>query len=132
MQEPFWITKEAALAMHERQLAEHGGGEGVRDEGLLESALAKPQNLFFYSDGPVDTSRLAASYAYGVATNHPFVDGNAGSTLVISHTFLKLNGFDLSAIKEDIYLTVAKLVAGEMDETGLAEWFRGNVKKINN
>ncbi len=129
MQEPLWIVKEAALAMHERQLAEHGGGSGVRDEGLLESALAKPQNLFLYSDQPVSMPRMAASYAYGIATNHPFIDGNKRAALAISLTFLYLNGYIFSGSYEEEYAIFMKVAAGEMGEDDLAKWFEENTKK---
>jgi death-on-curing protein len=128
MQEPVWITKAVALAIHERQLSEHGGGSGVRDEGLLESALGKPQNLFAYSDGTVDLAAMAASYAFGIARNHPFVDGNKRSALVISRTFLRLNDADIVATKEDKYMTFLGLAAGEVSEEELAAWFRKNIQ----
>ena len=128
VQEPVWITKAIAIAIHERQLAEHGGGSGVRDEGLLESALGKPQNLFFYSDAQVDLAAMAASYAYGIARNHPFIDGNKRSALVVSRTFLRLNGADIVTTKEDKYLTFLALAAGDVPEDELAAWFRKNMK----
>ncbi|HBR67846.1 MAG TPA: type II toxin-antitoxin system death-on-curing family toxin [Rhodospirillaceae bacterium] len=129
MQEPYWIGKGAAMAMHERQLAEHGGISGTRDEGLLESALDKPKNLFFYSDAPVDMARLAASYAYGIATNHPFLDGNKRTAHVVARTFLLLNGYNLEASQEEKYKTIMALAASEMDEDALAAWFAKNTKK---
>lgn len=128
MKEPFWVTKEAVLAIHERQLSEHGGGTGVRDMGLLESALAKPQNLFVYGDGKVDLAAMAASYAYGIASNHPFIDGNKRSALVVSRTFLLLNDADIAATKDDKYLTFLALAAGDISEDALAAWFRKNIK----
>ncbi len=131
MQEPYWIPKESALAMHERQLAEHGGLPGVRDEGLLESALARPRNLFFYSEKPVDMPRMAASHAYGIATNHPFIDGNKRTALVVSRTFLLLNGWNLAASQEEKYRTIIALAAGQLDEDALAEWFAGNSRKAS-
>ena len=130
MKEPHWVIKEAALAMHARQLAEHGGGDGVRDEGLLESVLTKPQNLFFCADDPVDISRMAASYAYGIATNHPFIDGNKRTAHVVARTFLLLNGYNLIASQEEKYKTILALAAGEIDEDTLAAWFTENTEKI--
>ncbi len=130
MQEPHWISKDTALSMHNRQLAEHGGGDGVRDETLLESALARPQNLFCYSDGPVDMARLAASYAYGIANNHPFVDGNKRTALVVSQTFLALNGYQFTGQFPDEYEVFIKVAAGEMDEETLARWFTDNTEKL--
>jgi death-on-curing protein len=129
MQEPLWIGKEAALAMHDRQLAEHGGIEGVRDEGLLESALAKPQNVFFYANEQVDMARLAASYAYGIATNHPFLDGNKRTALVVSRAFLLLNGYNLIASQEEKYLAIIGIASGEWSEEELSAWFAANTKK---
>ena len=92
-----WIDRRLALAIHERQLAEHGGGGGVRDETLLESALARPQQLFAYGEPPPDLAALAASLAFGLARNHPFVDGNKRTALVAYFTFLSLNGAELDA-----------------------------------
>jgi len=130
MQEPNWISKESVLAMHDRQLAEHGGGSGVRDDGLLESALMKPQNLFLYSENEVDYPRLAASYAYGIATNHPFIDGNKRTALVASRTFLLLNGYNLIASQEEKYRAIISLASGAWSEEELAAWFAGNTRKV--
>ena len=130
MQEPYWILKEAALAMHSRQLAEHGGLDGIRDQSLLESALARAQNTFFYSDEPADMTVLAAAYAYGIATNHPFVDGNKRTALVVSRTFLLLNGYNLVASQEEKYRAIIKLASGEWGEDALAAWFAENTEKV--
>lgn len=130
MQEPHWIDKAAALAMHDRQLAEHGGMAGVRDEGLLESALMKPQNVFLYSDGSVDYARLAASYAYGIATNHPFLDGNKRTALVVSRTFLLLNGYNLVTTQEEKYKAIIALASGQWTEDQLTAWFAANTRKV--
>lgn len=124
MKEPKWLLKEAVLAMHARQLAEHGGGEGLRDDGLLQSALQRPINKFAY-DNP-DLFDLAAAYAYGVARNHPFVDGNKRTALVASRTFLLINGYQITASKEDRLTTFLNLAAGTITETELAAWFRAN------
>lgn len=128
MTTPFWITREAAIAFHERQLSEHGGGIGVRDMGLLESALAKPQNLFAYSEGQADVAAMAASYAYGIATNHPFIDGNKRTALAVSFVFVELNGYGMTATEPDAYTTFLALAAGDISENELAEWFRKNMK----
>ena len=128
MQELFWITREAAIAFHERQLSEHGGGTGVRDMGLLESALAKPQNLFAYSDGTVDLAAMAASYAYGIATNHPFIDGNKRTALAVSFVFVEVNGASMTASEPDAYTVFLALAAGEVSEDELAAWFRKNIE----
>lgn len=128
MQELFWITREAAIAFHERQLSEHGGGTGVRDMGLLESALAKPQNLFAYSDGTIDLAAMAASYAYGIATNHPFIDGNKRTALAVSFVFVEVNGARMTASEPDAYTVFLALAAGEVSEDELAAWFRKNIE----
>ncbi len=122
MDEPRWVLKKAVLALHDEQLAEHGGPAGLRDEGLLESALAKPLNVFAYSDPP-DLFRLAASYAYGIARNHAFLDGNKRTALFVSIMFLNLNGWDIVAPKEDLYLTFLGLAEGSIGEEELGTWF---------
>jgi death on curing protein len=126
MNEPRWIHRPAVLGMHEEQLKEHGGPEGVRDLGLLESALARPKNLFAYSEQPSSLARLAAAYAKGIVANHPFVDGNKRTAFVVSLTFLLLNGLKVTATKEDRILTFWKLAAGELNEDDLAQWFERN------
>lgn len=108
--------------MHGEQLAEHGGSAGIRDESLLESALAKPLNVFAYEGNP-HIFRLAASYAFGIARNHPFVDGNKRTALVVSLTFLDRNGWDITASKEDLYFTFLHLADGSLSEEELAAWF---------
>lgn len=122
MQEPLWVREDVVLAIHRRQIAEHGGDDGVRDTGLLQSALSKPQNLFHYGDPPPDLSALAASYAFGIARNHPFVDGNKRTAFVVCRLFLKLNGFDLNAPQEQKYQIFMDLAAGKLSENNLAEW----------
>jgi len=117
-----WVTDAAALAMHREQIAEHGGGEGVRDAGLFESAMARPRNLEAY--GEPDAAELAASYAFGIARNHPFVDGNKRTAAVVSETFLNLNGHALDASDAEIVVTFVALAAGELSEDELADWFR--------
>jgi len=116
--------------MHDRQLAEHGGGEGVRDETLLESALARPQNLFLYSDTHMSIPRMAAAYAYGIATNHPFVDGNKRTALAASQTFLILNGYIFSGDYAEEYEIFYNLAAGKIDEETLAQWFEDNSEAV--
>jgi death on curing protein len=120
--QPRWISKKAVLAMHSLQLAEHGGSAGIRDETLLDSALAKPLNVFAYADQP-DIFRLAASYAFGIARNHTFVDGNKRTALVVSLTFLERNGWDIVAPKENVYFTFLHLADGSLSEDELTTWF---------
>ena len=108
--------------MHGEQLAEHGGSDGIRDETLLDSALAKPHNVFAYGDNP-DIFRLAASYAFGIARNHAFIDGNKRTALVVSLTFLDRNGWDIVASKEDTYFTFLHLAEGSLNEEDLTDWF---------
>lgn len=125
---PVWVRDDVVRAVHLRQLAEHGGAEGIRDEGLLASALARPKNLLAYSDEEPDLSALAASYAFGIARNHPFVDGNKRTAFVVCRTFLKLNGHDLDASQEDKYLTFLKLAEGKLTEDELADWIRMHLR----
>jgi len=120
MNEPLWISRKAVLAMHSAQLAEHGGSDGIRDETLLDSALAKPLNVFAYGDKP--DIRLAASYALGIARNHAFVDGNKRTALVVSLTFLDRNAWDIVSSKEDLYFTFLHLADGSLSEDELAAW----------
>lgn len=120
--EPVWIEKPVALAIHDRQLAEHGGGTGVRDDGLLESALARPLNQWTY--GEEDRCQLAAAYAFGVVRNHPFVDGNKRTGWVLARLFLALNGVALSFDAGDAIRTMLDFAAGNLGEAELADWFR--------
>jgi death on curing protein len=130
MPEIKWLLEETVYAIHKRQIAEHGGGDGLRDEGLLLSALARPQNLLAYSEETPLISALAASLAYGIAKNHPFVDGNKRTALVVSRTFLLLNGYELNASQEEKYLTFLKLAEGNLSEEELADWFKEKLSKI--
>lgn len=120
--EPRWLDSAVALAIHDRQLAEHGGGTGVRDAGMLESALARPINAWAY--GVDDHAALAAAYAFGVARNHPFVDGNKRTAWVLARMFLALNGAELRFEPADAVRTMLALAAGELGEDELADWFR--------
>ena len=123
--EPEWLTKAVILAIHDEQLAEHGGGTGVRDEGLLDSTLARPQNRLAY-DAAADLATLAAACAFGLARNHPFIDGNKRTAFVAAEVFLDLNGMTLTASDEDCVLTMLRLAAGEIDEDAFADWLRSN------
>jgi len=117
-----WIATEVALAAHAEQLAEHGGGEGVRDTGALESAMMRPRNLALYEQP--DAAALAAAYAFGLARNHPFVDGNKRAAAVVAETFLALNGHALAATDAELVVAILALAAGELAEDELADWFR--------
>jgi death-on-curing protein len=123
-----WIDRRLALALHERQLAEHGGGEGVRDEALLESALARPQQLFAYGDPPPDLAALAASLAFGLARNHLFVDGNKRTAHVCYRVFLAINDAELEASAEEKYVHVLALAEGSLSEAGFADWLRPRLR----
>lgn len=117
-----------ALAIHCQQIAEHGGSDGLRDAGLLNSAMARPRNLRAYSDAdaPPDLARLAASYAYGIARNHPFIDGNKRTALVVARTFLLINGENLWATQDEKYTTFLALAEGRLSEEELADWIRSH------
>jgi death-on-curing protein len=123
--EPVWLDAADAFAIHDRQLAEHGGGSGVRDRGMLESALGRPVNRWAY--GEDDPAMLAAAYAYGIARNHPFVDGNKRTAWVLARLFLLLNGQRLVFDPADAIRTVLALAAGELSEEELADWFRSRI-----
>ena len=120
--EPKWLDARDANAIHDRQLAEHGGGVGVRDAGLLDSALARPVNRWNYGD--VDPASLAAAYAYGVARNHPFVDGNKRTAWVLARLFLAINVNRLEFNAIDAIQMMLALAAGELEEETVADWFR--------
>lgn len=124
---PVWIQKALVLAIHNRQLAEHGGTGGVRDEHLLESALARPQQLFAYGDPEPDLADLAASLAFGLVRNHPFVDGNRRTATVTCETFIELNDCALNASDAGIYPIVLGLAEGELPEQDFAAWLRQHV-----
>jgi death-on-curing protein len=121
-----WVTVEVAMAAHAEQLAEHGGGEGVRDTGMLESAMARPRNSARY--GEADAAGLAAAYAFGIARNHPFIDGNKRTAAVVSETFLMLNGQTLDASDAEIVVAFLALAAGELVEEEMADWFRTRLR----
>jgi death-on-curing protein len=125
VEEPRWLSKKAVLAIHSEQLSEHGGSTGIRDETLLDSALGKPQNVWACADDPT-LFRLAACYAYGIARNHAFVDGNQRTALVVSLTFLKLNGCEIVAPKQDFYFKFLDLADRSLSEEELTEWLTIN------
>lgn len=121
-----WLDRDLVLAIHEEQLAQHGGGVGIRDEGLLESALARPKNLFAYKP-EAGLPELAASYAFGIARNHPFIDGNKRTAYVAMELFLVDHGLLLTAEDGDAVLTFLALATGEIAEENLAEWIMSSV-----
>ena len=120
--EPRWVGETIVLAVHDRQLAEHGGPSGVRDAGALASALARPINRWGY--GEHDPCSLAAAYAFGIARNHAFADGNKRTAWIAARLFLRLNGVELAFTEHDAIATVLALAAGELSEDELADWFR--------
>ena len=117
-----WVDKRALLLLHDESLAEHGGATGIRDGGMLDSALARPLNLDAY--GIPDFADLAASYAIGLAKNHGFVDGNKRAAFLATGLFLRLNGYRLQVSQADATLTMLAVAAGEMDEATFADWLR--------
>ncbi len=119
-----WISKRLALAIHDRQLAEHGGSIGVRDETLLDSAIARPQQLFAYGDPPPDLAALSASLGYGLARNHPFIDGNKRTAAVACETFIRLNSARLQADDIELYPVYLALAEGSLSESEFADWLR--------
>ena len=121
-----WVETDIVLAIHEEQLAEHGGADGVRDMGLLESALARPQNLLAY--GKPDLADLAAAYASGIARNHPFVDGNKRTAWVVAETFVELNDAEIAADDASAYEAMLGLAEGRIDEKAFATWMRPQLK----
>lgn len=122
---PVWLDARDANTIHDRQLAEHGGGRGLREEGLLDSALARPVNRWTY--GEDDAASLAAAYAYGVARNHPFIDGNKRTAWVLARLFLAINGHRLKFDSPDAIAMMLALAAGELEEDAVAEWFRSRL-----
>lgn len=129
MKDIIWLLDEVILALHDEQLAEHGGLTGVRDLGVVQSALAHPRNLAAYEDCE-DVAQLAAAYAYGIARNHGFADGNKRTALVAADLFLMLNGYELSSLPADNVMTILGVADGSISEDYLATWFRGNIKEL--
>ena len=130
MPEPVWMEEADAVVAHDLQLAAHGGAEGVRDAGMLDSALARPKNLPAYADSPPSLCALAADYAYGIRSNHPFVDGNKRTALLVSFAYLEVNGLEVNASQEEAYLTFLALAAGEISEEQLGRWFELKTQAI--
>jgi death-on-curing protein len=128
VREPVWIDERDALALHDRLLALEGGAPGLRDKGLLQSALARPQQLRAYGDKP-DLIQMAAAYTAGIVRDHPFIDGNKRTGFVVGVLFLELNGYRFLASEEDAAQAVLSLAAGKVKEAAFAEWMRANVKR---
>ena len=119
-----WLSERLVYALHSEQLAQNGGATGVRDAGLLQSALARPRNVAVY--GEPDAAALAASYAFGIARNHPFIDGNKRTAFVAAATFVELHGREMTASEADAVVVMLALAAGEIGEASVADWFRAN------
>jgi death on curing protein len=122
-----WLDPTVLLAVHEEQLAEHGGAAGTRDQGLFESALVRAQNLAAY--GKPDAAELAAAYGYGIARNHPFIDGNKRTAFVAVELFLELNGFELAATDAECVIRMLAVAAGDISGARFASWLRANSKR---
>lgn len=127
MIEPNWLSDEIIIAIHDEQLAIHGGGAGLRDQGMLASALERPVNKWSYENAGLP--ELAAAYAFGLAKNHPFIDGNKRTALLALYTFLYINGVDFIVPEADAAAAILALAAGEVDEDGLSRWIRDNWPK---
>jgi death-on-curing protein len=124
-----WIEEAVVLALHEEQLAEHGGAVGLRDFGLLQSALARPQHLAAY--GQPDMAALAAAYGYGIARNHPFVDGNKRTAFTVTELFLVLNGYELLADDPSCVMTILRLAEGSLIEAEFTDWIRADLAPVH-
>jgi death-on-curing protein len=129
MSEPLWVRRETLELLHSESIAEHGGADGLRDEGLFESALARPKNLLAY-EGITDIPRLAACYAYGLAKNHAFVDGNKRVAFIAAGVFLRLNGWRLVADQAQATLVILSVASGAFSETQLATWIANNIERV--
>ena len=132
MTKPIWINLRVTKAFHDRQINEHGGLPGLRDDGLLSSAFSRAYNTYHYSDPKPDIAQLAATYDFRLAKNHPFNDANKRTTLIAIRLFLKLNGYDLTASPEEKYKTIICVAASDISENELAQWIRENSKNIIN
>ena len=126
MNEPVWLDRDDCLGIHDMMLSQHGGLAGIRDEGMLLSALAKPKNHF--ADGSESLTDMAASYAAGIVLNHPFLDGNKRTGFMLAATFLELNGLKLTATEEDVVRETLALASGDSTETHYAAWLKENCK----
>jgi death on curing protein len=130
VKEPVWIREIEAFAFHTQQIALFGGSDGVRDRGLLDSALARPKNLFAYAERALTMADLAAAYAFGICSNHPFVDGNKRTAMEVAFVFLEFNGMAITASQEEACVTFLRLATGEITEPELALWFAENTAPL--
>ena len=130
MKEPIWINLRVIKAFHDRQIKEHGGLPGLRDDRLLLSALSRPENAYHYSNPKPDVAELAAAYGFGLAKNHPFNDANKRTALIAMRLFLKLNGYDLAAPPDEKYKTIIRVAASDVSKEELAQWIRANLEEI--
>ena len=130
MTKPIWINLRVVKAFHDRQINEHGGLPGLRDEGLLLSALSRPENAYHYSEQKPDVAELAAAYGFGLAKNHPFNDANKRTAFIAMRLFLKLNGYNLAASAEEKYKTIIRVAASEISEHELTQWVRENLRAV--
>ena len=130
MSEPTWSNLRVIQAFHDRQINEHGGLPGLRNEGLLLSALSRPENAYHCSDSKPDAAELAAAYGFGFAKNYPFNDANKRTALIAMRLFLRLNGYDLAASPEDKYKMIIRVAASNISENELAQWIRKHLEKM--
>jgi len=130
MKEPVWLSVRAVIPSHQKLIEQYGGSHGIRDDGLLESALDKPKNQFAYGGDDIGIAELAASYAHGLAKNHAFIDGNKRIAFAACDGFLYLNGYDLTANEEDAYIAMIKLASSEWSEEQFATWIGENIKPL--
>lgn len=126
--EPTWVSRAIVEAMHDAQIREHGGSPGIRDSGLLDSAINRPRNKWAY--GEQDVAVLAAAYAFGIAKNHAFVDGNKRSALVVAGVFLEINGYEFVAPEPEVVDVMNRLASGKLTEAAFAEWVRQHITRI--
>ncbi len=128
MNEPYWLTREECLALHDMMISHYGGLAGLRDDNMLESALARPRQLLHY--GKPEMSDIAAAYAAGIVKNHPFLDGNKRTGFMLGAGFLERNGYEFHATEVDAVMRTLALAAGEMTEAAYAEWLKANCKRL--
>lgn len=129
--DPVWIEQDSIIAIHSRQLSEHGGGDGVRDINMLESAINRPKQLYYYGDPAPSIADMAAAYAHGIAKNHPFIDGNTPTAYIICILFLHINGIGIKSSQVENCLTFLKLASGDITEAELSAWLTEHLQNMN-